>query len=232
VKRFVFVSTVEAAGYGDGIHPRREEDEPHPTNNYGKSKLEAEKLVLDGQWSFERTVIRLPMVYGPGTFLIVPKLFGMVKRGFYPLIGNADTLMEFCYVANSVQGLRLAGEHTAAAGELFYLSDERSYSIREVVSEIAKAVGVRVQFVRIPTWLAMVVALKWEIVAKMLPFPPIVSKYSRKPFFTRETVRWTTRNVNVVSTEKMRRMLGYQPGVGIAQGCAETAQWLREQGAV
>jgi nucleoside-diphosphate-sugar epimerase len=232
VRRLVFVSTVEAAGYGDGIHPRREDDEPHPDNNYGKSKLLAERAVLTGGWSLERTVVRLPMVYGPGTFLIVPKLFGMVRRGWYPLIGSGNTLMEFCYVANAVRALRLAAEKPEASGQLFYVSDERSYCIREVVSEIAKAMGVKVRFMRVPVWLAMVIAIKFEVLAKLLPFPPIVSRYSRKPFFTRETVRWTTGNVNVVSIERIRRMLGYRPATGIAQGCAETARWLREQGAV
>ena len=53
-KKFIFISTVEAAGYGDGIHPRTEDDPPKPDNNYGKSKLEAEKLVLSEQWTFKK----------------------------------------------------------------------------------------------------------------------------------------------------------------------------------
>ena len=43
VKRFVYISTVEAAGYGDGINHRKESDEPKPDNNYGKSKLRSRK---------------------------------------------------------------------------------------------------------------------------------------------------------------------------------------------
>jgi nucleoside-diphosphate-sugar epimerase len=229
VCRFVFISTVEAAGYGDGINPRRETDTPNPENNYGRSKLDAEKIVMNGSWRFECVTVRLPMIYGPGTFLIVPKLFGMVKKGFYPLIGNGKTLMEFCYVANAIQGILLAGIKKEAVGEIFYISDERSYTIREVVSTIAKVMKKKVFFLTIPKSFAYCVAFLWEAAAKIFPFPPLVSPYSKKPFFSRETVWWTTRNVNIVSTEKIRRLLGYNPKVSIETGCAETAEWLSLQ---
>lgn len=230
VKRFVFVSTVEAAGYGDGLKPRSEEDAPHPHNNYGKSKLEAEEIVLNGKWKMECSVLRLPMIYGPGTFLIVPKLFGMVKRWFYPLIGSGLSQMEFCYVENAVQAIRLCGENKKADGQLFYASDERSYTIREVVENIAKAMDQKVLFIHVPAFLANMLGLFCEITAKLLPFPPIVSPYSKKPFFTRETVKWTTSNINTVSTIKIRTLLGYNPKVNIQMGCQMTAHWLKKHG--
>ncbi len=230
VQRFVFVSTVEAAGYGDGVHPRKEDDPPHPENNYGKSKLEAEKIVLNGQWKMECVVARLPMIYGPGTPLIVPKLFGMVRRRIYPLIGFKDTKMEFCYVGNAVQALRLCGERPEATGQLFYVSDQHSYTIREVISHVADAMGCRIFFLCIPRLAAMGMAFLWETVARLIPVPPLVSRYSGKPFFTRETVRWTTSDVNVVSTEKIRNLLGYTPTTDIATGCCITAQWLKSHG--
>jgi UDP-glucose 4-epimerase len=226
IGRFVFISTVEAAGYGDGINPRKETDEPHPDNYYGKSKLAAEGLVLSADWPFERVVLRLPMVYGPGTFLIVPKLFGMAKRGFYPLFGSGDTLMEFSYVGNAVHGMRLAAEKKEAVGQLFYVSDERSYTIREVVSGIAEAMGRKVIFIRIPVWIAYAGAFVWELMAKLLAFPPIVSRYSKKPFFTRETVWWTTRNVNTVDQSKAKSLIEYRPEVSRLDGCQRTWSWL------
>jgi UDP-glucose 4-epimerase len=228
VKRFVYVSSVEAAGYGDGTHPRVESDPCHPENNYGKSKLLAEELVGKDGWSFEYVITRLPMVYGPGTFLIVPKLFGFVKKGFYPLIGSGETLMEFCYVKNAVSALLLAGLDARAKGELFYVSDMRSYSIKEVVLHIAHAMNVKLVLLHIPISLALATAFLFEAIARVLPFPPIVSRYSGKPFFTRETVRWTTRNCNIVSTEKIKKLLGYSPSVDISDGCNQTATWLRE----
>ncbi|MCL2183136.1 MAG: NAD-dependent epimerase/dehydratase family protein [Chitinispirillia bacterium] len=229
VKKFVFISTVEAAGFGDGKRPRTETDPPNPINNYGKSKLLAEQQVLSGEWPMKCTVLRLPMIYGPGTFLIVPKLFGVVRRGVYPLIGSGKTKMEFCFVDNAVGGIILAGEKDESSGELFYISDERSYSIKEVVSNIAKSMDKKVLFIRIPVFAANLLGLCWEIAAKILPFPPVISKYSRKPFFSRETVFWTTKDVNIVSTGKIREKLGYSPAVNIENGTRKTAEWLNEK---
>ena len=227
IKRFVYISTVEAAGYGDGVNPRKESDEPKPDNNYGKSKLEAEKIVLNGSWPFECVVVRLPAIYGPGTFLIVPKLFGIVKRGYYPFVGSGNALMEFCYVENAVQAIVLAGTRPEAAGELFYVADERSYSIKEVIGAIAAAMNRRILMIHIPRWVAYIIAWLWELAAKIFPFPPLVSPSSKRPFFTRDTVWWTTRNVNIVSTEKIRKTLGFAPSISLHQGCGETWKWLK-----
>jgi nucleoside-diphosphate-sugar epimerase len=227
VTRFVYISTVEAAGYGDGVNPRKESDKPNPDNNYGKSKLMAEQMVLNGSWPFECVVVRLPAIYGPGTFLIVPKLFGVVKHGVYPFIGSGNTLMELCYVENAVRAIILAGTSKKATGELFYIADERSYSIKEVIAAIAAAMNKRVLMIHIPRWIAYIIAWLWELSATVFPFPPIVSTASKKPFFTRVTVWWTTRNVNIVSTEKIRKTLGFAPSVSLIRGCDETWKWLK-----
>jgi UDP-glucose 4-epimerase len=229
VKKFVFTSTVEAAGFGDGVSPRKETDEPNPVNNYGKSKLLAEQQVLSGAWPMECTALRLPMIYGPGTFLIVPKMFGPVRRGIYPLIGRGSAKMEFCYVDNAVNGIVLAGEKKEAANELFYISDERSYSIKEVVLNIAAGMDKKIKFIYIPIFVANFLGLCWEVAAKILPFPPIISKTSKKPFFSRETVFWTTKNVNIVCTNKIKNTLGYSPNTDIKEGTRKTAEWLNRE---
>lgn len=228
VEKFIFISTVEAAGYGNGVDPRREVDTSHPFNNYGKSKLEAENIVLENSWPFKKVVLRLPMIYGPGTLLIVPKLFGMVRRGFYPFIGNGLTKMEFCYVENAVYAIILAGEKEEANGQLFYVSDDHSYTIKDVINEIAKSLNKKFITFHIPVSFAFIIGFIFEIIAKIIPFPPIVSPYSKKPFFTRETVWWTTRDVNIVSIEKIVARLGYKSIYTISEGCSKTVAWLTE----
>lgn len=227
VSRFVFISTVEAAGFGNGTAPRTEIDPPEPVNAYGKSKRAAEERIMGtSEWTMEKVIVRLPMIYGPGTEMIDAKLFGMVKRRFYPLIGKGTARMEFCYIENAVTGILLAATHKAAAGELFYLSDQRSYTIKEVITAVAAGVGVPITFIHIPVPLAYTIALLWEIAAKLFPYKPFIMPASKKPFFSRETVWWTTRDVNTVSTEKIRQQLGYNATISIEEGCKKTAQWF------
>jgi len=229
VKRFVYLSTVEAAGFGNGIDPRTEEDTPAPFNYYGKSKLEAENILHNNTSSVETVILRLPMIYGPGNVLVIPKLFGMVAKGFYPFIGSGSTLMEFCYVGNVVNAILLAISHENASNDTFYVSDSRSYSIREVIFAISKAENRKIISINIPIFLANMLAVMWEIIAKIAPIPPIISKISRKPFFSRETVWWTTRNVNIVSTDKIKSKLGYSATFSIDQGCSEMVTWLKKE---
>src|SRR6185369_4619109 len=63
--RLIHVSSLAAMGPSpDGV-PLREEAEPHPLTNYGKSKLEGERVLRGSSVSDRATVVRPPVVYGP-----------------------------------------------------------------------------------------------------------------------------------------------------------------------
>lgn len=128
VKTVVFTATIEAVGMSGDGHPLTEETPQHPSNIYGQTKMEAERLVLHrGRASQLCTVVvRPPMIYGPRNEILYKRLFGIVRRGFYPLIGDGRALTEFCYVKNQVHGIRLAAER-GRLGEVCFISDERSY---------------------------------------------------------------------------------------------------------
>jgi len=229
VGRFVYVSTIEAVGPAINSVPLTEETEPHPLNNYGKSKLEAERLVNNfhsGQMTC--SVVRLPMIYGPGNYLNVPKLFGAVQRPVFPLIGNGHALMEFCFVGNAVQGLILAGEQEKAAGEIFFISEE-SRRLRDVISAVAKAENVRPFLFVIPVPLAYILALLIEGAAVVLPFKPFRSPITHKPLFTRKTIEWTTHSVNICSAEKAACVLGYKPPFSLEEGLRITVEDFRKR---
>ena len=65
VKQFVFLSTMSVYGMETGVITK--ETIPHPKNNYGKSKLQAEEKILSlSDEDFKVCIIRPPMVYGEG----------------------------------------------------------------------------------------------------------------------------------------------------------------------
>ncbi|MEJ2695634.1 MAG: NAD-dependent epimerase/dehydratase family protein [Candidatus Sulfobium sp.] len=87
LRRFVYVSSLAAAGpSSDGV-PLKEDCEPMPVSFYGKSKLEGEKAVLRHCGEMPVTVIRPSAVYGPrdADFLV---MFRMVKRGIFPYLSD------------------------------------------------------------------------------------------------------------------------------------------------
>lgn len=232
IKRFVYISTIEAVGPADGVNPLDEKTPPHPVNIYGKTKLQAERLVLK-YYKTKRlpvTIIRLPMVYGPGNMLIFSRLFKLVSKGIYPLIGRKEIIMEFCNIHNAIHGMLLAERLKKAIGEIFFINDGRSYSIKEVLMAAAKAQNVNLRFFIIPIWFAYTIGFVIEVCAKIFPFPPLVMPQTKKPFFSRGTVSWTTKSVNMCSSKKAKMLLGYKPVVSLAKGVKEAVSWYRKRG--
>ena len=64
IERLVFMSSVRAQAGLASDHVITEADEPKPIDAYGRSKLEAERLVAESGAPF--TVLRPTVVYGPG----------------------------------------------------------------------------------------------------------------------------------------------------------------------
>ena len=104
VKQFVFMSSIIV--YGDSSSNRRvitRETVPTPSNDYGRSKLQAEQGItpLESD-SFKVVILRSPMVYGKGSKGNYSKLAKLAKKlSIFPDIDNErsmihiDNLCEF-----------------------------------------------------------------------------------------------------------------------------------------
>ncbi|MDD5529967.1 MAG: GDP-mannose 4,6-dehydratase [bacterium] len=233
VQKFIYVSTIEAVGPSIDGNPLNEKTAPNPVNIYGKSKWEAEKITTEyyTKHGMHTVIVRLPMIYGPHSLLQLQRLFKIINKGYYPLIGDGKTLMEFCYVKNIVLGIKLAGEK-GKAGETYFISDERSYSIEEVVKEIANQLNIDLQILYIPVPIAMGVGVFFEFLSKIFRFPPFRVKETGKAPFSRSTVEWTSKNTFFCDTSKVKRELGYKPTYTLSDGIKETIMWYREIGAL
>lgn len=156
VKYFIFYSTVAVYGKHGFINRQKEvinEDSLcEPSNAYGKSKFEAERLLLnleDG--NFKITIIRPPMVYGkncPGNMAKLKKLillspllpfnYNDNKRS----IVNIDNLTYFTkqVIDNNVAGILIP-------------QDNDSCSIKQIVTTIAKGSNKKVILFKFPNFI-------------------------------------------------------------------------------
>ena len=64
IRRLVFVSSIRAQAGASSDHVLTEDDPPHPTDAYGRSKLAAEEAVRTSNVPF--TILRPVLIYGPG----------------------------------------------------------------------------------------------------------------------------------------------------------------------
>lgn len=233
VKKFVFTSSLEAVGPSQNGRPVDEQTEPSPQNIYGRSKREAETIVqkIAQDTALETVVVRLPLIYGPGNRLHLKRFFQMTRTGVYPLVGDGSALMEFCYVKNAVHGLMLAAQK-GRSGEIYFISDHRSYALREVIVAIAQGLDVKVRFLRMPVAVALGVGLSVELLSKVFRFYPFIFAGTGRPAFSRRSVRWMSQSTLYCDIDKAKEELGYIAPYSLEEGIRENIHWFQTVGAL
>lgn len=112
VDHLIYISTIDVYGRENLVLPLSESSKLQPSNYYAISKLAGEFILnticLNKQIPF--TVLRLPTVYGPGDTHNSPiKAFltSAVKREKIKIRGNGSKLMEFLYIKDVCEIVRL-----------------------------------------------------------------------------------------------------------------------------
>lgn len=223
-RRFVYVSSVRAfsdLGFPDQVsedHPLRPDGNP-----YVDTRIAAEQAVLQAHAAgeMEVVVVRPGDVYGPGSrpWTILPVEMMKARRFVLPAGGRG--IFSPVYVDDLVAGLTLAAHHPAAAGQVFTLGGGVGISNREFFGHYSRMLGQRGP-VCLPTPVALALATAADRAARLAG-----SETEANPTAVRYFLRTGT-----YSIEKARRLLGYDPQVGVEEGMARTEVWLREQGLV
>jgi len=217
--RVVHCSTVGV--HGDIAKPPASEAAPlAPGDIYQETKLEGERLARE---TAERvgipiTIARPTGIYGPGDRRLL-KLFHAVVRRF-PTLGSGEIYYHLTYIDDLVEGLRLCGEHAAAANRTYILAGGEVTTLNELVATIAEVAGVAPPRLHLPVWPFWIAGALCEAVCA--PFgiePPIYRR--RVDFYTKS---------RAFDISRARREIGYAPRVGLRDGIGRTLAWYRQHG--
>ncbi|MBN1959760.1 MAG: NAD-dependent epimerase/dehydratase family protein [Deltaproteobacteria bacterium] len=165
LRRFVFISSIFACGPAPKDNDLTETTLCHPVSAYGRSKYKAESLVRAFADSFNFTIIRAPLVYGPGDRKLGP-LFKMAKFGLLPTVVSEHTRVSLLHINDLAEGTILAALHDKAANQTFIFAEEPAPTVKELYDVISKTVGKEVTIIHIPAILALGAALVAEGVAR------------------------------------------------------------------
>lgn len=132
---FIHLSTDFVFDGEDG--PYREEDTPNPLSYYGKSKLEAEKIIQNSntKWSIARTIIVYGIVDDMSRSNIVLWAKGALEKGQTLTIVN-DQFRSPTLAEDLADGCILIAEKEAEG--IFHLSGKDFMSIVELVRRVAE----------------------------------------------------------------------------------------------
>jgi len=150
VQRFVFLSSIKVLG-DFGAQPFAENSDPDPQDVYAQTKLEAERHLEDTR-SRARTavsIVRPPLVYGPGVKGNFRSLLNAVGRGWPLPLGRADAPRSLVARANLVD-LLIAAVNDQAEFRILHARDDVDSTVAELVAMIARAFGRSPRLIAVP----------------------------------------------------------------------------------
>ena len=216
--RFVHVSTLAAIGPSPDGKPVREDVEPWPLSHYGKSKLEAERVVR--HITPEAVIVRPPAVYGPRDTDVF-QLLRSISRGLVLEISGGERWFSAIYVKDLCEGLLAAVRSPAASGRDYFLAHADPVSWSAFGAAAARIMGKKPRVVKVPAPIAQVVGAAAEVWARFTGKPGIIS---------REKVREARATAWTCDTSRASAELGFTASTGIEAGLAATLAWYKEAG--
>jgi nucleoside-diphosphate-sugar epimerase len=114
---------------------------PQPVSAYGRSKLAAEQAIQQelGGSACVWTILRPPLVYGPGNQANFGLLLKLVKSGLPLPLASVRNRRSFIYVENLVDLIVTCLGNPKAFGRIYLPSDGEDVSTPELIRKIAKA---------------------------------------------------------------------------------------------
>ena len=218
VKQFIHCSTIGV--HGDIKEIPADENSPfNPGDLYQETKLIAENRV----WQMYKdtrlpiTVIRPISMFGPGDLRML-KLFRMIKKGRFVIVGDGKPFFQPAYIDDVVKGFVLCLGNKRAIGEGFIVGGDEYVSLNNLFNLIAEELNVSPPKIRIPFLPVKILASLCETIC--VPFgiePPIHLR--RLSFF---------KNNRAFSINKAKTVLSFEPEVSLREGIKRTILWYTE----
>ena len=217
--RFIYLSSQAAAGPCRNGGRKCESDQCEPVSAYGQSKRMGEELAMEHVGELPLLILRPSAVYGPRDRDIYT-FFKLLSRRINLRLTGQDQHISLCYVQDVVQAILLAAGVREPTGEIFFLSDGHDYRMEEIGDIFATTMGIKAFSIPVPEWALSGAASLSHVLSKFTGNPPLLSKGKVEEMIQRN---W------VCDITKARTLLGFSPGVPLADGAKLTFDWYRKE---
>ena len=221
LKRLVFVSSLSVFGAIKEKMPYdeiREDDQPQPNTEYGRSKLAAEQYLASLGNRVPYIILRPTGVYGPREkdYFMMAK---SIKQHIDFAVGFQRQDITFVYVTDVVQAVFLALEK-GETGRKYFLSDGEVYQSTTFSDLIHEQLG-RPWWLRItaPTWVLRIVTFFGEYAGQLTGK---VTALNNDKYNILKQRNWRC------DIEPARKELGFDPQVKLEEGVKTTIKWYQD----
>ncbi|ERL46057.1 3-isopropylmalate--2-methylmalate dehydratase large subunit protein [Candidatus Micropelagos thuwalensis] len=221
--RFLVISSNSPIGCNPSPEHLFTERSPfNPYMKYGKSKQVMETFLqgaINSKGYPEISIIRPPWFYGPGQPPRQTDFFRMIRDGKFPLMGDGLNKRSMGFIDNLVLGILLAAYSKKAAGEIYWIADERPYTMLEIVETVKNVM--RNEF-------------KIEVKENNLHVPSFISDFARIADMLTQSAGLYNQKIHVLSEmnqtiscdiSKAKSELGFQPICSIDEGMRRSIDW-------
>lgn len=220
VRQLIHCSTIGVHGSVLEV-PANEKSPFNPLDLYQETKLQAEQEVWrhHAETGLPVTIIRPISMFGPGDRRML-KLFRLIKKRRFVMVGDGSALFQPAYIDDVVDGFLLCLRNERALGEAFIVGGEEYVPLRELVGIISAELGVEPPRLRVPLGPILTLADLCEKCLVPLGIEPPLHR-RRVSFF---------QNDRAFSVEKARRVLGFRPRMPLREALRSTIGWYQQQG--
>lgn len=188
---------------------------------YGRSKQEAERLVLDAHarghvWA---TAVRPPVMYGTGDRQFAPRVAAVLARGFFPRIGGGHTTLTLVHAGSVAQGAFLAATTDAAGGRAYLLANDHPVTASDLVRCAEAGLGRRIYAPAVPRPLGRAGFSALEVALRAVGRSDLARH-------AQGTLEMLTRD-NPFTSERARSELGWAPDVQPDVALTEAFRWWK-----
>ena len=211
LKRFVFLSTIKVISGDQKKNPTAgvvEHLSSGPDSFYGQSKLEAENQVrvLASGYNIRYTILRPPLVFGPGVKANFLSLLKILKLGIPLPLGSVETARSLIYVDNLSGIIEKCMVHPAAAGQTYVVKDI-TLSVPSLIKQISHLMGHK--------------PLLFPFPVKLLRLAGIITGKS-------SIVDALTGSLEI-NDDKIRKELDWSSEISFDEALKETVNWYLEE---
>lgn len=217
IKRFVYVSSIAAAGPSEPGDIQDETRIPSPTSEYGRTKLKGEQALTEIWDRLNVTIIRPPNVYGPRqqeTELLIK----LIKKRIVPVLKHDRKTTSLIYVKDLVMGMISCLESPQTNRQVYYITNETPYSWKEVILTIKTHVlGVSLY---IPLYENIIYSAAW-LTDVLKSINLVRSYFGRRAWKAMVETSW------LFSSGKAAKDFAFKAEYSIDQGIRETVAYYK-----
>lgn len=217
IKKIVFISSIAATGPSKDGKKLNENSFCNPVDNYGRSKLSGERILLKYKEKLPITLLRPPMVYGPHEKNIL-KFFKLAKKGIWPIFGNSKTLISPIYIDDLINGLIFCAESNKTKGEVFFICDDNAYTWKDIGETMAKSFNKKLKFIHFPREAGIIILGIGELIFRLAGKNPLI--YKDKLY------KWSS---NWICDNSKLKGIGFKIKTSFPEGIKKTVKWYKKE---